>query len=195
MRSWRRSMQSLRPGIRSSFRTTWLEPSTPPLSISPSTCQTGGVSQSSLVRIETWMSNNYLYLTFWLVLYEEVKCKNWYVHFYQFEIFAIKAAEKQNKKLCDNFHHNFKNVPCYVTSEVSLKMFYFALFDDGLTFDLLWNWRILGFCIQSLHMYSESLTIKFLPFWEEMMHHTVPRGTIDMWGTLLPRWVVPSFVS
>ena len=38
-----------------------------------------------------------------------------YQFFYQFEIFAIEAAEKQkknNKKLYDIFHHNFKNIPC-----------------------------------------------------------------------------------
>ena len=58
------------------------------------------------------------------------------MHFYQFEIFAIKAAEKNkenNKKICHIFHHNYKNIPCYVMSEVSLKRFHFALFDDGLT--------------------------------------------------------------
>ena len=45
----------------------------------------------------------------------------------------LKNTEN-NKKICPIFHHNFKNIPCYVTSEVSLKRFYFALFDDGLTF-------------------------------------------------------------
>ena len=41
--------------------------------------------------------------------------------------------KENNKKICHIFHHNFKNIPCYVMSEVSLKRFYFALFDDGLT--------------------------------------------------------------
>ena len=40
-----------------------------------------------------------------------------------------------NKKICHIFH-NFKNIPCHVKSEVSLKRFYFALFDDGLTLKL-----------------------------------------------------------
>ena len=70
-------------------------------------------------------------------IYEEFKCRNRYIHFYQFEIFAIKAAEKK-KKIGHMFHHNFKNIPCYVTSEVSLQMFYIALFDDRLTLKL-WN--------------------------------------------------------
>ena len=57
---------------------------------------------------------------------EEFKFQNRYINFYQFEIFAIKAGEKQknNKKICHIFHHNFKNIPCYVMSEVSLKRFY-----------------------------------------------------------------------
>ena len=55
------------------------------------------------------------------------------IHFYQFEIFAIKAVEKQRRKICDFFNYNFKNIPCYVTSNVLLETFYFALFDDGLT--------------------------------------------------------------
>ena len=40
--------------------------------------------------------------------------------------------KENNKKICDIFHQNFKNIPCHVTSELSLKSFYFALFDDGL---------------------------------------------------------------
>ena len=43
---------------------------------------------------------------------------------------------ENNKKICHIFHHNFKHIPCYVMSEVSLKrVFIFALFDDGLTLD------------------------------------------------------------
>ena len=30
-------------------------------------------------------------------IYEEFKCKNRYIHFYPFEIFALKATEKQRK--------------------------------------------------------------------------------------------------
>ena len=45
--------------------------------------------------------------------------------------------KENNKKVCHISHHNFKNIPCYVMSEVSLKRFYFPLFDDGLTFKTL----------------------------------------------------------
>ena len=82
-------------------------------------------------------------------MFEEFKCKNRYIHFYQFEIFAIKAAE--NKK--SYFFHNFKNIPCYVMSEVSLKrIFVVALFDDGLTLKTL-KLAFIGFCIQTLYLF------------------------------------------
>ena len=37
------------------------------------------------------------------------------------------------KLLKNKENNNFKHIHCYVMSEVSLKRFYFALFDDGLT--------------------------------------------------------------
>ena len=61
--------------------------------------------------------------------------------------------KENNKKICHIFHHNFKNIPCYVMSEVSLKRFYFALFDDGLTLKTL-ELAFIVFLIQTLHMYT-----------------------------------------
>ena len=72
-----------------------------------------------------------------------------YINIYQCEIFAIKAAEKQRKYVIF-FIITSKNSPCYVMSEV-LKRFYFALFDDGLTFKTL-KLAYIGFCIQTLHL-------------------------------------------
>ena len=40
-------------------------------------------------------------------IYEEFKCKNRYIHFNQFEIFAIKAAEKQRNSF--NFYFYFSS--------------------------------------------------------------------------------------
>ena len=50
------------------------------------------------------------------------------------------------------FHHNFKTIPCYVMSEVSLKKFYIALFDDGLVLKTL-KLAFIGFLIQTLHLF------------------------------------------
>ena len=70
---------------------------------------------------------------------------------YQFEIFAIKAAEKKEliRKYVIFLNHNLKNIPCYVMSEVSLKRFYFVLFDDGQLFEIL-KLAFIVFCIQTL---------------------------------------------
>ena len=57
--------------------------------------------------------------------------------------------KKVSNKICHIFHHNFKNIPCYVMSEVSLKRFYFALFDDGLTLNIL-KVAFIGCLIQTL---------------------------------------------
>ena len=54
--------------------------------------------------------------------YEEFHRKTGYIHFCQFEIFAIEAAEikvkkkgkENNKKICDTFDHNFKNIPLHI---------------------------------------------------------------------------------
>ena len=52
------------------------------------------------------------------------------------------------------FHHHFKNISCYVMSEVSLKRFYFVLFDDGLTLKTL-KLAFIVFLIQTLHLYAK----------------------------------------
>ena len=77
------------------------------------------------------------------------------INFYQFEILWIKPLKNKenNKEICQIFH-NFKNIPCYVMSEVSLERFYFALFDNGLTFKTL-KLAFICFCIQTLHLFSE----------------------------------------
>ena len=108
--------------------------------------------------------------------FEEFKCKNRYINFHKFEIFAIKAAEKQRKtkKICDIFHHNFKNIPCYVMSEASLKrsFSYFALLDDGLTLKTL-KLAYIGFCIQTLHFHFKWMRINVSYTW-----HTSESGRI-----------------
>ena len=65
---------------------------------------------------------------------------------------------KENKKICDICYHNFKNIPCYVTSKVSLKKKYFALFDDGLSLKTL-KLAYISFCIQTLHMIVIMITV------------------------------------
>ena len=63
----------------------------------------------------------------------------------------LKLVENRdnNKKICHIFHHNFNNIPCYVMSEVSLKRFYIALFDDGVPLKTL-KLAFIVFFIQTL---------------------------------------------
>ena len=60
--------------------------------------------------------------------------------------------KENNKKMCHIFHHNFKSIPCYVMSEVSLNRFYFVLSDEGLTLKTLKLGFIVFFFIQTLHI-------------------------------------------
>ena len=78
----------------------------------------------------------------------------------------IKAAENEenNKKIFHIFHHNFKIIPCYVMSEVSLKRFYFVLFNDGLTLTTL-KLAFMGFLIQTLHMNVQHMFLRQLLLW------------------------------
>ena len=70
----------------------------------------------------------------------------------------LLKKKENNKKICHIFHHNYINIPCYVMSEVSLKRFYFALFDDGLTLKTL-KLAFIDFCIQTLQLYYSKGTI------------------------------------
>ena len=81
----------------------------------------------------------------------------YFINLKYLQLKLLKNLPKENnKKLCDISHDNFKNIPCYVTTGVSLKKFYFALFYDGLTLKTL-KLQYIGFCIQTLHMFSLNL--------------------------------------
>ena len=72
------------------------------------------------------------------------KLKNGYIHFINIgENNYLQLKVLKNKKIIRKYVTviffitvNFNNIPYYVTSEVSLKRFQFALFDDGLTLKL-----------------------------------------------------------
>ena len=72
---------------------------------------------------------------FTYINYEELNSKTDISIFINLRYLRLKLLKNKenNKKICHIFHHNFKNIPCYVMSEVSFKRFYFALFDDRLT--------------------------------------------------------------
>ena len=78
---------------------------------------------------------------------------SFFYKFFRYLQLKLLKNKENIKKICDTFHHNLKNIPCYVTSEVSFKRFYFALFDDGLTVKTL-KLGYIGSCIQTLQIYN-----------------------------------------
>ena len=53
---------------------------------------------------------------------------------------------KENKKICNAFDHNFKNIPLYIMSNVSLERYYFVLYDGALILKMLYH------CIHIIHV-------------------------------------------
>ena len=44
--------------------------------------------------------------------------------------------KENNKKVCNTFDHNFKNIPLYIMRKVSLERYYFVLYDGALTLEM-----------------------------------------------------------
>ena len=58
---------------------------------------------------------------------------------------------KENKKICYTFDHNFKNIPLYIMSNVSLERYYFVLYDGALTLKMS-KMALNAFCDKTLHI-------------------------------------------
>ena len=70
--------------------------------------------------------------------------------------FKLLKYKENNKKICNTFDHNFKNIPLYIMSNVSLERYYFVLYDGALTLKMS-KMALNAFCDKTLHMifYSE----------------------------------------
>ena len=73
--------------------------------------------------------------------------------------FKLLKYIENNKKICDTFDHNFKNIPLYIMRKVSLERYYFVSYDDALTLKIS-KMALSSFCNKTLHMYI------WLPQWE-----------------------------
>ena len=67
--------------------------------------------------------------------------------------FKLLKYKKNNKKICNTFDHNFKNIPLYIMSNVSLERYYFVLYDGALTLKMS-KMVLNAFCDKTLHMVS-----------------------------------------
>ena len=59
--------------------------------------------------------------------------------------------KESNKKICNTFDHNFKNIPLYIMRKVSLVRYYFVLYDGALTLKMS-KMALNPFCDKTLHL-------------------------------------------
>ena len=65
--------------------------------------------------------------------------------------FKLLKYKENNKKICNTFDHNFKNIPLYIMSNVSLERYYFVLYDGALTLKMS-KMALNAFCDKTLQM-------------------------------------------
>ena len=61
--------------------------------------------------------------------------------------FKLLKYKENNKKICNTFDHNFKNILLYIMRKVSLERYYFVLYDGALTLNMS-KWRLTRFAIK-----------------------------------------------
>ena len=68
----------------------------------------------------------------------------------------LKYNKENNKKICNTFDHNFKNVPSYIMRKVSLERYYFVLdlYNGALTLKMS-KMALNPFCDKTLHISSQ----------------------------------------
>ena len=65
--------------------------------------------------------------------------------------FKLLKYKENNKKNCNTFDHNFKNIPLYIMRKVSLERYYFVLYDCALTSKIS-KMALKSFCDKTLHI-------------------------------------------
>ena len=63
--------------------------------------------------------------------------------------FELLKYKENNKKICNTFDHNFKNIPLYIMRKVSLERYYLVLYDCALASKM----ALKSFCDKTLHMH------------------------------------------
>ena len=69
--------------------------------------------------------------------------------------FKLRKYTENNKKICNTFDYNFKNIPLYVMRKVSLERYYFVLYDGVLTLKIS-KMALDPFCDKTLQFYCRS---------------------------------------
>ena len=71
--------------------------------------------------------------------------------------FKLLKYKENNKKICNTFDHNFKNIPLYIMSNVSLERYYFVLYDGALTLKMS-KMALNACCDKTLHIKFRVIT-------------------------------------
>ena len=65
--------------------------------------------------------------------------------------FKLLKYKENNKKICNTFDHNFKHIPLYIMSKLSLERYYLVLYDGALTLKMS-KIALNAFCDKTLHL-------------------------------------------
>ena len=87
--------------------------------------------------------------------------------------FKLLKYKENNKKICNTFDHNFKNIPLYIMRKVSLERYYFVLYDCALTSKMA-KMALKSFCDKTLHL---------VPIWNVQLHSCI--AGLFTWGGIL----------
>ena len=67
--------------------------------------------------------------------------------------FKLLKYKENNKKICNTFDHNFKNIPLYIMRKVSLERYYFVLYDYYSLTSKISKMALKSFCNKTLHIF------------------------------------------
>ena len=89
--------------------------------------------------------------------------------------FKLLKYKENNKKMCNTFVHNFKNILLYIMRKVSLERYYFVLYDCALTSKIS-KMALKSFCDKTLQLYILYIYIYYLSIYLSIYKSSFPKG-------------------
>ena len=113
----------------------------------------------SPILIQSWRNRPQVYI--WRVSSQNGLTPFWSI----WDIWDLSCwnIKKNNKKICNTFDNNFKNIPLYIMRKVSLERYYFVLYDCALTSKMA-KMVLKSFCDKTLHL---------VPIWNVQLHSCI----------------------
>ena len=79
--------------------------------------------------------------------------------------FKLLKYKENNKKICNTFDHNFKNIPLYIMRKVSLERYYFVVYTIVPLLQKFQKRRLSRFAIKLfIYLYMPFSLIDYVPF-------------------------------